>query len=137
MNTVINNIFVKSAEEVAAVSGNMINNTCIFERNIMVSEEYPIYRTMYESPCHESAPLNITSLRNLVFDRKGKVNSIGDRVKIPLQKFKTDFGKDKYTIEADPLFVDYENNDFRLKPNSPAYDIGFVDIDFSDVGIQR
>ena len=137
MNTVTNNIFVKGAEEVAVVAGNMINNTCIFERNIMVSEGWPIYRTMYESPHHECAPLNITSLRNLVFDTKGSVNSIGDHVKISLDEFKRDFGKDKYTIEADPLFVDYENNDFRLKPNSPAYDIGFVDIDFSDVGIEK
>ena len=52
-----------------------------------------------------------------------------------LDEFQTLYGKDKYTIEADPLFVDYENNDFRLNPDSPAYDIGFEDIDFSDVGI--
>ncbi len=44
---------------------------------------------------------------------------------------------DKHSIIADPLFVDAENHDYRLKENSPAYEIGFVDIDMSDVGVRK
>lgn len=135
MNTVRNNIFVKSGNEVASVSGSMINNTCIFERNIMVADGNPIYHSMYASPTHESAPNSIIAHNNLVFDTKGEVVAMGDNTKISLKEFKTVYGNDKYTLEADPMFLDYEKNDFRLKPGSPAYKMGFEEIDLSDVGI--
>jgi hypothetical protein len=36
---------------------------------------------------------------------------------------------DQRSIIADPLFVDIANDDYRLAANSPAYDIGFKEID--------
>ena len=44
-------------------------------------------------------------------------------------------GMDRHSKVADPLFVDAENADFRLKPGSPAADIGFKPIDTSKVGL--
>ncbi len=43
-------------------------------------------------------------------------------------------GQDIHSLVADPLFVDAENRDFRLKPESPAFELGFEPIDLSDVG---
>lgn len=43
-------------------------------------------------------------------------------------------GKDVHSLYADPLFVDAEHYDFRLKENSPAFKLGFKDIDISSVG---
>jgi parallel beta-helix repeat protein len=43
-------------------------------------------------------------------------------------------GKDAHSLYADPLFVDPENYDFRLKENSPAFKLGFKNIDMSTVG---
>ncbi len=44
-------------------------------------------------------------------------------------------GYDQHSVIADPLFVDAENNDFRLKPDSPALKIGFKPFDYSEAGV--
>ena len=44
-------------------------------------------------------------------------------------------GIDAHSISADPLFVDLENGDFRLKPNSPALKLGFKPIDITKIGL--
>ena len=42
-------------------------------------------------------------------------------------------GNDENSVYADPLFVDPDNFDFRLKPESPALKLGFEQIDLSGV----
>ena len=46
-------------------------------------------------------------------------------------------GMDYGSVIADPLFMDAEGHDFRLKKDSPAYAMGFCDIDASDVGPRK
>ena len=46
-------------------------------------------------------------------------------------------GYDIHSIIADPLFMDPEHEDFRLKPESPALARGFQPIDFSRIGIRK
>jgi len=43
-------------------------------------------------------------------------------------------GHDQHSQVADPLFVAPRENDFRLQPNSPAFKLGFRQIDLSHVG---
>ena len=45
-------------------------------------------------------------------------------------------GIDKRSISTDPLFVDMENGDLRLHPESPAYKLGFREIDLENVGLE-
>jgi hypothetical protein len=44
-------------------------------------------------------------------------------------------GYDEHSIIADPLFVDPEQNDYRLQPNSPALEIGFKPFDLDEAGV--
>ena len=46
-------------------------------------------------------------------------------------------GADKNSIVADPLFRDINNGDFRLMENSPAFKLGFKDIDMKSIGLTR
>lgn len=50
--------------------------------------------------------------------------------------WQNEFGMDRNSVLADPMFVDYENKCFELCDTSPAYEIGFKPIDVSDVGIR-
>jgi len=44
-------------------------------------------------------------------------------------------GQDQHSLVADPKFVDAEHYDFRLKPDSPAFKLGFEPIDPSEIGL--
>ncbi|MDC0584723.1 right-handed parallel beta-helix repeat-containing protein [Bacteroidales bacterium] len=44
-------------------------------------------------------------------------------------------GHDKNSAYIDPLFEDWENGDFRLKPNSPALKMGIKSIDIREAGL--
>ena len=43
-------------------------------------------------------------------------------------------GKDTHSMFADPMFADIGNFDFTLKPGSPAFQLGFKNIEISKVG---
>lgn len=43
-------------------------------------------------------------------------------------------GLDQNSLIADPLFVDPDNGDFTLRPESPAWQLGFQPIDLSGAG---
>ncbi len=46
-------------------------------------------------------------------------------------------GHDQNSAYVDPLFEDWENGDFRLKPNSPALKMGIKSIDVSEAGLRE
>ena len=54
------------------------------------------------------------------------------------KRINTDYGyMDNNSISGEnPSFVDYENRDYRLRYDSPAYSIGISDIDERDIGVQ-
>ncbi|MFM8703107.1 MAG: hypothetical protein ACKOHG_04440 [Planctomycetia bacterium] len=43
-------------------------------------------------------------------------------------------GFDTRSVVADPLFVDRDRDDFRLRPESPALKLGFEPIPFETIG---
>jgi len=44
-------------------------------------------------------------------------------------------GTNRHSISADPLFVDLDHQDFRLKQDSPAFKLGFKQIDIENIGL--
>ena len=45
-------------------------------------------------------------------------------------------GFDRHSTFTDPMFVDPENHDYNLNPDSPALKMGFKPIDISRVGLR-
>jgi hypothetical protein len=43
-------------------------------------------------------------------------------------------GQDVHSVVADPLFVDPEHGDYRLRPESPAFALGFQTIPVEEMG---
>ena len=46
-------------------------------------------------------------------------------------------GFDKHSVVADPLFVDPDGGDFRLRAESPALKLGFRSIDVERIGLEK
>jgi hypothetical protein len=47
-----------------------------------------------------------------------------------------DLGFDAHSLVSDPGFVNVSEDDFSLKPDSPAFRMGFKAIDMSTVGLR-
>ncbi|MBQ4079779.1 MAG: hypothetical protein II596_03770, partial [Thermoguttaceae bacterium] len=53
------------------------------------------------------------------------------------QEWQKNKQKDLNSVVADPGFVDVQNHNFALKPDSPALKLGFEPIDASKIGPQN
>lgn len=58
----------------------------------------------------------------------------GEKKKYTLKE-RQEIGYDKHSIFADPMFVDIENGDYRVKPESPALKLGFKKFDMDSFGL--
>ncbi|NPV45843.1 MAG: right-handed parallel beta-helix repeat-containing protein [Armatimonadetes bacterium] len=107
--------------------------------------------------CHRVEPhLSHTFERNIVYFRTGKLfwqgsfdgrqlrydnNVYWNAAGAPFDFMGLSFadwqaqGLDTHSVIADPLFVDAEKLDFRLRPESPALKLGFVPFDWSQAGV--
>jgi hypothetical protein len=72
---------------------------------------------------------------NLFFDTRSEGNAMKFQPGT-LEQWR-ERGHDRNSLLEDPLFTAPDRNDFRLRPGSPAFRIGFQPIDLSDVGPRR
>ncbi|MDD5675901.1 MAG: right-handed parallel beta-helix repeat-containing protein [Chitinivibrionales bacterium] len=137
MNNIIqNNIFAFSKESLVRLCKADRGISIIFRNNILYFDE---------GDCILGEMINnITKVarswqnrkalfeKNLYFDKRKKPIPFPD--KLTFTQWQQKLGQDRGSIIADPLFVAPEKGDFRLKPGSPAFKLGFKEFDVSMVG---
>ena len=135
--TVTNNIFVGSEQ----YQINFGNPEHLSHENIRIVGNV-IYCTSTRGrlfTVHGKRSLPLVSNYNVIFSGIGCV--LNDPVITRLDGIDsfTDWrslGLDADTITADPGFADSGGNDFSLTEGSPAFDLGFKQLDFSNVGLR-
>lgn len=69
---------------------------------------------------------------NLYWQASGKPILFPGR--LTLDQWREQRGQDKNSLVADPGFVDPQQGDFHLKPDSPALKVGFKPFDYTKAG---
>ncbi|MBM3499968.1 MAG: hypothetical protein FJX74_15015, partial [Armatimonadetes bacterium] len=125
-NLVRNNILVNSREHQLQRTRNEDHLSFTFEGNIVYWTTGPLLAGNWSN--------NQFRLdRNLYWPAAGQPIDFAGK---SLEEWQA-AGQDEHSAIADPLFVDVENHDFRLQPDSPALKLGFRPIDLSTVGPRR
>ena len=129
MNTIRNNIFAYAGGEAVRITRREAQKELLLENNIIVTkEDKPVYGNI--TACDFASDRNLIyaegGSRAVMLDYEGK--------KLTLADARADLGLDLSSVEANPLFKNAKAYDFSLRKNSPAYKLGFEDIDTSDVG---
>jgi len=123
-NIVRNNVFAFSNHGEVTRHRQEEHSSFTFERNIVLSTNgTPLWGNWSNG--------NYTMASNLYWDTATDDPEFDG---MSLEEWQT-LGRDKGSLIADPLFVDPQAYDFRLKPGSPAAKIGFQPIDTSQVGL--
>lgn len=125
-----NNIFAFAKEDNIGRGRQEQHRSFIFEHNIVVwDHQHPMFEGYANSPYWDHIALN----NNLYWNTAGTgVNFCGKSLG-QWQEMQRDAG----SLEADPQFVDAAKDDYRLKPTSPAFAIGFKPFDSSLAGPRK
>lgn len=134
---IVNNILISSkASQIRYNNPEHLSHENIrFLRNIVVStvEAGNLFRISDEGSIPTESDYN---LYHSTVDKDADSMPITGLAGTETYKIWREKGKDANSIFADPTFVDMKNEDFSLKPGSPAGKIGFKPIDISNVGLR-
>lgn len=124
-NIVRNNIFALMTQDMVQNSRAEEHLGFTFEKNILYSDGRPMLGNNWNGK-------NFKMLSNLYFDRAGAPKFPGGTFEDWQKR-----GHDVGSIVADPLFVNPAKDDFTLKPESPAFKLGFQAFDVSKAGPRK
>ena len=144
-----NNIFAFGRLDQISLNHIQPHNSFYFENNIVYwSKNVPLYLknlqdidtetvVLYKhKPETRSSVITFTNDWNVYYNPSLTAGELKFPNDVSWDEWKAK-GKDVHSVYADPLFVDPEKRDFRLKPESPAFKLGFLPIDTSHVGPQQ
>ncbi len=144
-NTIINNIFadggmgnwkIRTLSQIHyGNSRNLAHENIIFKRNIVYYDNAnsELFQIKDEKSLPEESDYNVLFCTDKSIHSYPAIGGVED-----VQSYKVwqKQGFDQHSIAADPLFVDSENDNYTLRPESPAFKVGFVPIDLSNVGLK-
>ncbi len=122
----------------AVLPDSTIMSGNVFQRNILVSMDAKAKAFKVGSFNYEKNPSDY----NLVWNTAGPVKVGMSKPKTaaknaPAKENWEDWqaaGEDAHSLVADPMFVDAAKDDYRLKPDSPAFKLGFKAIPVEKIG---
>ncbi len=141
-NTIFNNIYVGASTPVHYGNVDSTRHEKVrFLRNIIYfsSPDAAPYAAIWVNNNENSLPME--SDYNIIYHTGGEEprinwqNQVFGKDLSTFEEWKA-LGFDTHSIIADPLFVDPENHDYSLRPDSPALKMGFKPIDLSRVGLR-
>lgn len=134
-NIIQNNIFAYGKEYQLTVYGDQPTDGPqpkgeVFARNIIVWKEGPLIKEK------DWPDFNTLWDYNLYFREGDQPVTFLSGREYSLDQWRAK-GLGEHSIIADPQFVDMKNCNFALKPDSPAFKLGFKPIDISAVGPRK
>ena len=100
-------------------------------RNIIVSTEgTDIYEFHFADPSYARQ-----FDYNLFYNYRGEPTVLGINIGSRTFRQWQVMGFDRHSVFADPLFMDPDNGDYRVKPESPALKLGFKNFDMKSFGV--
>ncbi|MBU0606939.1 MAG: right-handed parallel beta-helix repeat-containing protein, partial [Armatimonadetes bacterium] len=123
-NVIENNIFADATLMNVSRTREEAHASFTFERNIVYCTNPTVLGGSWKNN-------NYRMERNLYWNAQGsKLEFSG----LTFAQWQSE-GRDLESVVADPLFVDPENDDFRLKKGSPALKLGFHPIETAKIGL--
>ena len=141
-----NNVFALSRLELLQRQRVEPHQSIFFENNILYWTQGKLLSSDWVEPAYtfyvkaiEPKTRELTTTFSIDYNVYYNPNLSKDKVLFGKQTWEewNARGKDVHSVYTDPMFVDPDNNDFRLKPGSPAFKLGFRPIDLSTVGQRK
>ena len=130
-NMFVNNVLVDGRNQQAEFNGGEFMANNVFARNIVCCKTGSLHRV---NRWHDKV---LAICENNLYWRVGDDLTDPQAAVMPKGSWANwqAAGYDTVSIVADPLFVDPANDDYRLRPGSPAFDLGFEPIDVARIGV--
>ena len=124
-NRIANNILAFGGEHQVQRTRTEEHTSFFFERNIVFwNNDSPLFGSNWQD--------NNFRVNQNLYCHAGK--PIAFPGGLDLGKWREQRKQDLQSVIADPVFVNAANDDFRLKPDSPALEVGFEPFDYSRAG---
>jgi len=124
-NLIRNNIFAFSRESQIRRSREDLKNSLDFQRNLVYCDNDQVLTQIWKNGDYH--------VDNNVYWTTGKAEPLFDGRSF--DEWRATSGQDQHSLLADPRFVDAAGRDFHLRPDSPAFSVGFKPIALSGFGL--